>query len=88
MKLELYDEDLKPGIQMLSAEQATFDKFNEAAQKAILAVGKAAYCVTNHPNFSCINFIYSPEVRETPGPPAEELTEKQRADISGCETGM
>ncbi len=58
MKLELYDEDLKPEHKTCNASQTTFDKFTAAAQKAILAVGEATYYTDGRTSY---NVIYPPK---------------------------
>lgn len=61
MRLELYDEDLLPEHTMCNASQTTFEKFNKAAQQAIIAAGQGTYFTNGRTNH---NVIYPPKQKE------------------------
>lgn len=54
MKLTLYRSDLRPEFEDMSFHEAKFKHFNENAQQAIVAVGRAVFFAYDHSDYNAI----------------------------------
>ena len=62
MKLELYEENLKPEYQNLPCRAIKFEHLTDEAQQAVVAVGRGTFYRDRGTHLENYNVVYAPEV--------------------------